>query len=521
MSSRMYAVWDVDGSLSGRGVPTILGSNNAWWDWDNSCAFDPVTILWSCPWKFDYWGIDAGDYTSFSTGLPAVIPSRTIVYVTPIVGTILSNGCDYAKFSTCNDQYAPYTVGRMSQWGNPTSTNEIDLSPWPGVSGIGNSGWYWRVKSTPYNVDGAPSAFNFGYFYQMAAGSFVVIAIAYPPATTFNVTIDYWGYYWLPPIEMANSLNDVLAPTENVLPPDKQDCSYVNWWEWYYMCADSGSSGFQWFFDGSHLYLRLVPYNCYNRNGYERYKCFGNYFESGGARVWNIQDGFRLSVTASCPGCTVQSVFDGVTYYAVADVPPAKTFESLAALVPSAKPTASPSSKSTKSTAKTTSLPSIAPSVRPSVKPSVIPSNALLPSIAPSLKNSVVPSGKPIVASTTLPSTKSSSAPIASTFKSTCIPTIFPSFVSSVKSSFRPSLKPSANPTASPSLTPTARSTSAWPTQKAPTPRPSPYAPTLKPSPFAPTTKPTYQPSTKKPSNCPSAAPSKLPVATPTSRPRK
>jgi len=152
-----------------------------------------------------------------------------------MVGTLLSEGCDSVKFSTCTDQYAPYTVGHISQWGKPTTSNGIDLSPWAGVTGISNSGWYWRVKSTPYGINGAPSAFNFDYYYQMAAGSFIVLAIAYPPTTKFTVQIDFWGTN-LPVVPMAASLLDVLSPTENVLPADQQDCSYTDWHEWAYMC---------------------------------------------------------------------------------------------------------------------------------------------------------------------------------------------------------------------------------------------------------------------------------------------
>jgi len=295
MSSRMYSVWDWDGSLSGRGVPTIMGSNLDWWNWDDSCGFNAVTHLWSCPWKFDYAGIGLINRKSFSTGLPVNVASHTVAYIRPMVGSLLSEGCDYVKFSTCTDQYAPYTVGRMSQWGKPTTSNGIDLSPWAGVTGISNSGWYWRVKSTPYGINGAPSAFNFDYFYQMAAGSFIVLAIAYPPATKFTVQIDFWGTN-LPVVPMSASLLDVLSPTENVLPADQQDCSYTDWHEWAYMCNGSGSSGFRWFFDGSHLYLRIVPHNCYSRMDSTRQACFQSYFEAYGVKVWNIQSGYRLSV---------------------------------------------------------------------------------------------------------------------------------------------------------------------------------------------------------------------------------
>ena len=81
------------------------------------------------------------------------------------------------------------------------------------------------------------------------------------------------------------------------------------------MCSNSGTPGFTWYFDGKYLYLRVVPYNCYNRSKNERNKCFNNYFQAFNAKVWNIQSGFKLTVTATCSGCAVQSTFAGVTYY--------------------------------------------------------------------------------------------------------------------------------------------------------------------------------------------------------------
>ena len=441
MSSRMYSVWDVDGSLSGRGVPTILGSNLDWWNWDESCEFDPDTILWACPWKFSNWGIGSNVQKSFKTGLPYPISDRTVVYVTPMVGSLLSDGCDYSLFPTCTDQYAPYTVGRMSQWGKPTTSNGIDLGPWAGVSGIGNSGWYWRVKSEPYGVDGAPSAFNFGYFYQMAAGSFLVIAVAYPPAAEFTVTLDYWGNT-MPAIPMSAKLLDVLSPTENVLPANKQDCAYTNWWEWFYMCKNSGSSGVRWYFDGKHLYLRLVPYNCYNRMTGVRSECFTNYFNSYGAKVWNMHNGFRLSVAASCVGCTVQSVVDGVTYYTVADTAPAKTFESYSA-------STTPTSQPIKQTKSPTAVP------LKSNKPSALPTLKLKSSAPTFLRTT--PTTKP---PTKLPSGKTTISPTASPSRNpSAIPTRSPTKRPTVRPTVRPTARPTVRPTARPTVRPTARPT--------------------------------------------------------------
>jgi hypothetical protein len=409
MSSRMYAVWDWDGSMSGKGVPTILGSNSNWWNVDNSCSFSSITHLWSCPWEFDRWKI--GSNVAVKTF------DRTIAYLELHVGGGLMDGCDYSKFASCTDQYAPYTVGKVTQWSNSAS-NSILLGPWVGVSGISNTGWYWRVQAPEYGIDGAPSTFDIQPFYQMAAGSFVVLAIAYPANTKFTVTLDYWGNA-LPSTPMAASLQSVLSPTEFVLPSNQQNCAYSDWWNWWYMCANSGTPGFQWYFDKSHLYLRIVPYNCYNRNDYERDKCFTDYFEAYGVKVWNVNAGFTLTVKAVCTGCAIQSSFGGVNYYSVTDKAPSASFQTqLRTSSPSTSSTQNPSYKITNkptqnsfvscsSTKATSILPTKVPSFYSSLFPSSLtPSKSPTsnPSVMSSFNPSYLPSIKPSIATTSSPS---------------------------------------------------------------------------------------------------------------------
>ena len=504
-SSRMYAVWDFDGSLSRLGVPTILGSNNDWWNVDSTCSRNSATHLWSCPWEFDRWQVNVHGANSY--------PNRTIAYLELYVPGGLMDGCDYNKFSACTDQYAPYTVGRVSQWGKSTAGNSIALSPWKGVSGISNTGWYWRVKAPDYGIDGAPSNFQLDYFYQLAAGGFLVLAVAYPPSTTFTVTLDYWGTA-LPSTPMAASLQSVLSPYENVLPADKQDCSANDWWNWWYMCTNSGTPGFTWYFDGKHIYLRIVPYNCYNRNDYERNKCFTNYYEAYGAKVWNIQNGFKLSVVATCKGCAVQSSYGGVDYYSVSDTPPSQPF--LTAI------TSTPSSTikgSINPTLRPSNSPSTIPSYRPTTRPSNNPSS-VKPSVAPLYYSTNIPSFKPSAIPSTSPSTK----------PSTLYPSINPSFNPSINPSKKPSIVPSINPSIAPSINPSiapsiksslnpstipSRYPSTYPSTK-----PSFYSsitpsiiPSIKPSgyptkyPINPSLKPSINPSTN-PSDYPSTIPS-------------
>jgi hypothetical protein len=50
-------MWDFDGSVSGLNVPTLIGSNLAWWNADDSCSYLVDNELWSCPWRFESWDI--------------------------------------------------------------------------------------------------------------------------------------------------------------------------------------------------------------------------------------------------------------------------------------------------------------------------------------------------------------------------------------------------------------------------------------------------------------------------------
>ena len=147
-------------------------------------------------------------------------------------------------------------------------------------------GWYWRVKAPQINnIDGAPSQFVINSNYQLARGTFIALAIAYPAATTFQVVMSYNGQA-MPAIAMASSLRTVLAPDENPVRPEQMTCTGTS----YYNCQYTGTNtGFSWYFDRSYLYLRIVPFGIYNQA--TRYSARDNYFGAYGAKVNNIISG--------------------------------------------------------------------------------------------------------------------------------------------------------------------------------------------------------------------------------------
>ena len=314
MSSKIYSLLDFDGSLLGTNTPTILGSNRDWWTTDDaSCTFNTANNVWTCPFAFAPWGV---------VGAKNVPQRITVFFNIQVNGLIFDWNiqCNTTKFPTCDDQYLPYTVARVGHFKRNVDEGSITLGPsLGGIAGLSSQGWYWRAKAVDFGIDGAPSSFS-STIQQMARGAFVVVAIAYPPNTQFTVSVNFWGSanYVIPMSIPAV----VLAPEENLNPSSSFICNgnYSNN-GWFKPCTNTGGSGLQWYFDGQHLFVRMVNYFCYTVNNNQ---CDNMYFDAYGAKVGNIKQ-FNLQVTATCTGCAIQSSYAGVNYYSVADVAPAKT----------------------------------------------------------------------------------------------------------------------------------------------------------------------------------------------------
>lgn len=175
--------------------------------------------------------------------------------------------CNGAISPGCNGQTALYTVGTMVHFGRPAS-EAINMSPWKGVTGLANTGWLWRVTVPSLGVDGAPSFFEIGDFFNIPRGSFVVLAVSYPAQTTFTVNLHYyWG-----------------QPKDTTLPMASRDTVFQ---------ADEKINpvGLAWHFDGSFLYLRVVSPGCYIGNN-----CANTFFEVDGVRVWSQINSHKIQV---------------------------------------------------------------------------------------------------------------------------------------------------------------------------------------------------------------------------------
>ncbi len=312
MSSKIYSVWDWDGSLTQTGQPMLLGSTQNWWNNnDPSCTFNSAWKVWQCAWQ----------------------ERKTIVYLQLHVPGLM-DGCDKQKYGenlgggSCTDQFANYTVGRVSHWGQDAGANGpgMNIEPWPGVSGIGNTGWHWRVNSTAYNIDGAPSYFRIGENFQMPKGTFVVLSIAYPKEANISVTLvaRYWPATFQPPLKMA-TYAQVVNATEPARPYAAMGCTGTPYYG--FACKSVGSVGPAWHFDRNLgiLYIRVVNLPCYNPNqGLSQ--CDNLVYTKWGASVPGISNGFYYEVKANCTGCPIQSSLRGINYYHVPNVVPPAPF---------------------------------------------------------------------------------------------------------------------------------------------------------------------------------------------------
>ncbi len=115
-ASRVTTAKDYDGSLTGTGVPSIMGSHRNWWNVGDDCVKSPWKF-WSCPWT----------------------KGREIAYFEILIPG-LTEGCDneislLAEGESCRTTLSPYDVGYMGQWGRGKKRS-IEMPPWPRIAGI-------------------------------------------------------------------------------------------------------------------------------------------------------------------------------------------------------------------------------------------------------------------------------------------------------------------------------------------------------------------------------------------------
>ncbi len=261
-------------------------------------------------------------------------------------------GCSNLIAANCTDQYSPYTVGYVTQFGS-TRENGIAVPPWPAISGLSGTGWFYRteVKYLTTNIEGSPRTWKIGESFQLPRGEFVVVAMAYPAGTTFEVKLES-AWNWIDngqlvtyPAIPQTTKDVVFTPTEDLKAAADFTCPS----EWYGFCTNvyktavAGLGPGAWFFDGTHFFIRVVSPGAYNKN--QRFNAENNFYTNSDIRVPRMMYGFRYVITATPPGTAQSTTFNGNDYFTVPETIPA----AFPVQVGSAMPTPAPSRSSQQS----------------------------------------------------------------------------------------------------------------------------------------------------------------------------
>ncbi|EFA85560.1 hypothetical protein PPL_01519 [Heterostelium album PN500] len=236
-SSRYFNLIDSDGTATQRsGTPTIVGSHLDWWRFDNTCQFQSDWRTWYC-------NKGSREIGNIDLLVPGLIDQWALN----------DNIVGYSHLFGPNIPSTPRRSSIVS--GNA------------GITGVTGIGWY-----VYFTTLGGPSSFDI-HTRMIPYGQYIILALKYPAGTTFTGRTTY---EWSTPQQRS-----VLSSVSNF-------ASVLN------------GNGNQYYFDGNHLYLKLVNQMLTGNQAEEQ-------FQRGGARLFNIFTGFRYHVIATCPSNNCQS----------------------------------------------------------------------------------------------------------------------------------------------------------------------------------------------------------------------
>eukprot|EP01064_Diplonema_japonicum_P030132 TRINITY_DN5043_c0_g1_i1.p1 TRINITY_DN5043_c0_g1~~TRINITY_DN5043_c0_g1_i1.p1 ORF type:complete len:1658 (+),score=453.57 TRINITY_DN5043_c0_g1_i1:47-5020(+) len=481
-ASRFFNFIDFDGSATGEGRPTILGSNKDWWNVCDDCRFESLWMTWLCPKK------------------PAGFPEREVAFIKLLTPDIAASKGGIKEAGVCNPKTNPdwsaCDVGYIALWGHgPDHGDALRSTPITqnaGITGITGTGWFLAL-------DGGAAKHLTLNPSQVPNGAPLRFAATYPSGTTFTVT---GAHRWNTPLAMTYTLATDLAD----------------------LWANPHT---KYFFDGENFYMMLKK--SASMSDMERY-------ERSNTWVYDVDRDWTITVQASCTAngdgfCSVTHKIpawtDGCPTSPAPDTPAPET-PAPDTTVPTAVPTnapdtAAPTGIPTGSpvTAVPTAMPTGAPdTVAPTAMPTGAPSTAAPTAIPTSSPDTTVPTASPTNAPdtagpTAVPTTAPDTGVPATTAPATAVPTGAPSTTAPDTLSPGKTAEPTAVPTTAPDTAePTAVPTTA-PDTTAPT-----AVPTTAPNTAVPTATPTSAPSTAVPTATPTSAPSTaVPTATPTAEP--
>lgn len=331
-SNRLQNWFDADGSASLRPGPTIIGSMNAglWWRFDmqpGACISRPSWYMWLC---------DAGAPSR-------VVGSIVLSFDSVLQANVGGPNCTNGGFLPC------VPVGYVSHVGfdaSPNSSLPITLGAM--ITGpLNGFGWWMRFVAGTPRVLTVTSA-------QLRANDTMLLVIAYPPGTTFNVTMSI----------TSSTCASWCTPANGCL------C------RWPFRAVASvaavRNSTDTYFFDGNNLYVRMTGHLGWNLGTAGKWviPTTPGFIREGMEVPYRWSS--NLVITASCDSA-------GGLYCAVTPVPPSPPCASGAVVAydtclqpsPSPSPTPSPTASPPAGAVDGGSAPSspAAPSVSPSSSP--------------------------------------------------------------------------------------------------------------------------------------------------------
>ncbi|EGC33844.1 hypothetical protein DICPUDRAFT_36074 [Dictyostelium purpureum] len=150
-SSRYFNLIDWDGSISGLKVPSLIGSHDAWWNFDSTCKYNTDWYCYVC---------EKGD--------------KEIANLQFWIPNFIDRDTEWPA-----DSY----VGNISLFGSGITDKRMTaVTKNAGVTGVSNMGWYLHLTT------GTPSQMTI-WVAQVIYGNYVFLAIPYPAGTSFTSII--------------------------------------------------------------------------------------------------------------------------------------------------------------------------------------------------------------------------------------------------------------------------------------------------------------------------------------------
>lgn len=231
-ASRLFNFMDWDGTAIGRAVPALVGSAISWWRFDSSCTLKPDWNVYVC-----------------NKG------SREIAYLQIIIPGLIET----TQYGSLDPPLDSHKIGNVSLWGSGISDfRYVDFTRNPGVSGVTGAGWFLYLPA------GTPTNFTLT-LWQIPYNTQVYFALKYPSGTTFKISSKHkWD-----------------------------GCCTFNFTSVASMASLVSGNGKNYFFDSSHLYIKLIDL---------RPTAPTAYFERSGVKIYDMEGGLDVFIYATCPG---------------------------------------------------------------------------------------------------------------------------------------------------------------------------------------------------------------------------